>query len=320
MRTIGLFEKARRPRAALRQYRTRHTGWTVKHFHDLATTASARPPCWCRQARPHRRRRPRMRRHDRSRHEWRGGVRPDRTTPPARSIRPPVRRKAISRSSSASHYFHTPEAGGKVAKDQHTQVGRALHQLSTSLPWPEARGRSERAFGTPAPRKGTGVGGECDGRSRKPLHRRHLPARPAGPNSKTAALPRTPRPDRARSPATTPCATKGASSRSPRARHHYVKARAPGPRVSRRPSSTGPDASPATPPTAEPIPQPGKTLRRDRGALWTIVDSRSAPPLPHRANRNNRSGHMMCSRTNPLARQAVRQRYIRIGSQARRPA
>ena len=28
----------------------------------------------------------------------------------------------------------------------------------------------------------------------------------------------------ARSPATTPCATKGASSRSPRARHHYVKA------------------------------------------------------------------------------------------------
>ena len=28
-----------------------------------------------------------------------------------------------------SHYFHTPEAGGKVAKDQHTQVGRALHRL-----------------------------------------------------------------------------------------------------------------------------------------------------------------------------------------------
>ena len=51
----------------------------------------------------------------------------------------------------ASHYFHTPEAGGKVAKDQHTQVGRALHQLGIehiAAYSPEARGRSERAFGT----------------------------------------------------------------------------------------------------------------------------------------------------------------------------
>ena len=50
-----------------------------------------------------------------------------------------------------SHYFHTPEAGGKVAKDQHTQVGRALHQLGIehiAAYSPEARGRSERAFGT----------------------------------------------------------------------------------------------------------------------------------------------------------------------------
>ena len=49
-----------------------------------------------------------------------------------------------------SHYFHTPEAGGKVAKDQHTQVGRALHQLGIehiAAYSPEARGRSERAFG-----------------------------------------------------------------------------------------------------------------------------------------------------------------------------
>ncbi len=28
-----------------------------------------------------------------------------------------------------SHYFHTPEAGGKVDKDNLTQVGRALRQL-----------------------------------------------------------------------------------------------------------------------------------------------------------------------------------------------
>ena len=51
----------------------------------------------------------------------------------------------------ASHYFHTPKAGAKVAKDQLTQVGRALAQLGIEhIPAysPEARGRSERAFGT----------------------------------------------------------------------------------------------------------------------------------------------------------------------------
>jgi hypothetical protein len=51
----------------------------------------------------------------------------------------------------ASHYFLTPKAGEKVAKDQLTQVGRALAQLGIEhIPAyaPEARGRSERAFGT----------------------------------------------------------------------------------------------------------------------------------------------------------------------------
>jgi transposase len=51
----------------------------------------------------------------------------------------------------ASHYFHTPKAGAKVAKDQPTQVGRALAQLGIEhIPAyaPAARGRSERAFGT----------------------------------------------------------------------------------------------------------------------------------------------------------------------------
>jgi transposase len=50
-----------------------------------------------------------------------------------------------------SHYFHTPEAGGKVAKDVLTQVGRALDRLGIEhIPAysPEARGRSERMFGT----------------------------------------------------------------------------------------------------------------------------------------------------------------------------
>jgi len=50
-----------------------------------------------------------------------------------------------------SHYFVTPKAGGKVAKEQPTQVGRALAQLGIDhIPAysPEARGRMERLFGT----------------------------------------------------------------------------------------------------------------------------------------------------------------------------
>jgi len=50
-----------------------------------------------------------------------------------------------------SHYFFTPEAGGKVDKSRPTEVGRALRQLGIdhiAAYSPEARGRSERAFGT----------------------------------------------------------------------------------------------------------------------------------------------------------------------------
>lgn len=48
-----------------------------------------------------------------------------------------------------SHYFFTPEAGGKVSKTVLTQVGRALKQLGIEAIAgysPQARGRSERAF------------------------------------------------------------------------------------------------------------------------------------------------------------------------------
>ena len=51
----------------------------------------------------------------------------------------------------ASHYWHTPEAGGPVDKDNPTQVRRALQQLGIELIAaysPEARGWSERMFGT----------------------------------------------------------------------------------------------------------------------------------------------------------------------------
>jgi transposase len=50
-----------------------------------------------------------------------------------------------------SHYFYTPKAGEKVSKLQQTQVGRALSHLGIehiAAYSPEARGRSERMFGT----------------------------------------------------------------------------------------------------------------------------------------------------------------------------
>ena len=50
-----------------------------------------------------------------------------------------------------SHYWHTPEAGGKVDKTNPTQFGRALDELGIeriAAYSPEARGRSERLFGT----------------------------------------------------------------------------------------------------------------------------------------------------------------------------
>jgi transposase len=50
-----------------------------------------------------------------------------------------------------SHYFFTPEAGGKVSKTVLTQVGRALSQLGIehiAAYSPQARGRSERVFHT----------------------------------------------------------------------------------------------------------------------------------------------------------------------------
>jgi hypothetical protein len=50
-----------------------------------------------------------------------------------------------------SHYFYTPKTGEAVAKDRPTQVGRALARLGIEhIPAysPQARGRSERMFGT----------------------------------------------------------------------------------------------------------------------------------------------------------------------------
>jgi hypothetical protein len=51
----------------------------------------------------------------------------------------------------ASHFFWTPRAGGKVDAERLTQVGRALKELGIRMIpaySPQARGRSERGFGT----------------------------------------------------------------------------------------------------------------------------------------------------------------------------
>ena len=51
-----------------------------------------------------------------------------------------------------SHYWFTPKEGGKVSKTQLIQSGRAMKhlgiQMIPGLVSPEARGRSESAFGT----------------------------------------------------------------------------------------------------------------------------------------------------------------------------
>lgn len=50
-----------------------------------------------------------------------------------------------------SHFFHTPKVGGRVDRNQPTQIGRALERLGIeAIPSysPEARGRMERFFGT----------------------------------------------------------------------------------------------------------------------------------------------------------------------------
>src|SRR5437867_6779216 len=51
----------------------------------------------------------------------------------------------------ASHFFETPKAGQKVDLDRPTQVGRAMKELEIEMIpaySPQARGRSERRFGT----------------------------------------------------------------------------------------------------------------------------------------------------------------------------
>jgi transposase len=69
-------------------------------------------------------------------------------------IREVIEKKGLScsfYSDRGSHYWHTPEAGGKVDKKSPTQFGRAMKHLGIEMIAaysPEARGRSERFFRT----------------------------------------------------------------------------------------------------------------------------------------------------------------------------
>ena len=181
----------------LEQYRTRHMGWTVKHFHDhlrdrhgfalsYTWTKSVLQGAGLVSRAPrrgaHRRRRPRkpcvgmMLHQDGSRHAWLAGRAPldlivtlddatseiysaflveeEGTASTFRALKQVFAAHGLPGAlytDRGSHYFHTPEAGGKVDKGRRTQVGRALHQLGIehiAAYSPEARGRSERAFGT----------------------------------------------------------------------------------------------------------------------------------------------------------------------------
>ena len=204
----------------------------------------------------------------------------------------------------ASHYWHTPEAGGTVDKDNPTQVRRALQQLGIELIAaysPEARGRSERMFGTlqkrlPQELRLAGISGIeeanrfLQGGLSAPAQR-PLPGDARGPRLRLRALrgrarryPLHPRRS-APSPTTTPCAIAGSACSS---RPTATAATTSRPRsgctsipTAHWPSSTAPDAWHDTGPRASPSTtkpgRPREPLRRDRPGACGQVDSRSAP-------------------------------------------
>lgn len=181
--------------ALAEQYRTRHSGWNVKHFHSwYQREGGTRSYTWVKQGLQaaklvakaekrgaHRKRRERsalagmMIHQDGSTHEWVAGqkwdlivtmddatsehysmffVDEEGTASSFRGVREVIAGHGLFSSfysDRGSHYWHTPEADGKVDKENLTQFGRALRHLGIEMIAaysPEARGRSERAFGT----------------------------------------------------------------------------------------------------------------------------------------------------------------------------
>lgn len=181
--------------ALTEQYRSRHVGWNVKHFHHwYQRDGGGRSYTWVKKRLQeaklvpktekrgaHRKRRERsplpgmMIHQDGSSHQWIAGQQWDLivtlddatsehysmffteeegTVSSFRGVQEVIAARGLFSSfysDRGSHYWHTPEAGGKVDKENPTQFGRAMKQLGIDMIAaysPEARGRSERAFGT----------------------------------------------------------------------------------------------------------------------------------------------------------------------------
>lgn len=181
--------------AVSERYRTRHSGWNVKHFHSwYKREGGTRSYTWVKkrlqeadlvpkaaQRGAHRKRRDRaalpgmMIHQDGSTHEWvieqkwdlivtmddatnwhysMFFVDEEGTASSFRGVQEVIEARGLFSSfysDRGSHYWHTPEADGKVDKEHLTQFGRAMKQLGIDMIAaysPEARGRSERAFGT----------------------------------------------------------------------------------------------------------------------------------------------------------------------------
>jgi len=181
----------------LGEYRTRHAGWNVKHFHEYLRRQygfewgytwtkrqlqSAGLVDRAKRRGAHRRKRERkpcvgmMLHQDASSHAWLEGAPPldlvvtmdDATSEiysaflveeegivsTLRALLEVFAARGLPSSlytDRGSHYFLTPKAGEAVDKEQLTQVGRALAHLGIEhIPAysPQARGRSERMFGT----------------------------------------------------------------------------------------------------------------------------------------------------------------------------
>ena len=217
----------------------------------------------------------------------------------------------------ASHYWNTPEAGGKVDKDTPTQVGRALAQLGIELIpaySPEARGRSERMFGTlqkrlPQELRLAGIT-DMAGANRflKELFLPQHNARFATPaeDQGTAFVPFTGALDdilciheeRTVSNDNT-VRYKRLALQIPAGRHrrHYVKARV---RVHEYPDSTmavfhGPRCLARYHADGQPIDSQTREAASTRptGALWTSGQPLRARTLPHRAGNRNRNGQLI---------------------------
>ena len=181
--------------AMTEQYRARHAGWNVRHFHSwYQREGGSRSYSWVKKRLQesllvakaerrgvHRKRRaasplPGMMVHqDGSTHLWVAAalwdlivtmddatnehyamafVDEEGTASSLQGVQAVVESHGLFSSfysDRGSHYWTTPEAGGKVDKDHPTQFGRAMKQLGIEMIAaysPEARGRSERAFAT----------------------------------------------------------------------------------------------------------------------------------------------------------------------------